>query len=150
MSVEFSRTRRFVIALGALTCAALLFRGQVGDALVMRGDDYVYRGERAQALERYRRAMLVAPFAGTAVDRYVFVSMQMQTARSIASAVEVATRYLASHPDDVAVRTDRALCYLHAHRYASASADFLAAERTSHVSRYALYARLAAKAEHRT
>lgn len=150
MNAAFSRSRRFLIALVALICAGVLFRSQVADALVIRGDDYVYRGDRTQALERYRRAIVVAPFSGTAVDRYVFVSMQMQSAPAVASAIAVASRYLARHPEDIAVRTDRALCYLHAHRYAAASADFLAAARVSHSARYALYARMAARAEHRT
>lgn len=150
MSPPFSRPRRLLIAFVALIGSGVLFRAQVADALVIRGDDYVYRGDRAQALERYRRAMVIAPSSGTAVDRYVFVSMQTQTPAAVASAIAVASGYLRRHPDDIAVRTDRALCYLHAHRYAAASADFLAAARVAHSSRYALYARMAARAERRT
>lgn len=149
MNVPFSRPRRFVIAIGALLLAGMMFRSQIAQALVIRGDDYVYRGDRVQALERYRRAMDVAPFSETAVDRYVFISMQMQTPASIAAALRVANRYLAAHPHDTAVLADRALCYLHLRRYTLAGADFERAAAASHSEKYALFARLARRTEGR-
>jgi tetratricopeptide (TPR) repeat protein len=149
MKAPFSRPRRFAVAIASLMLAGLIFRSQIAQALVIRGDDYVFRGDRFQALERYRRAMAIAPFSETAVDRYVFISMQLQTPQSIAAALQVANRYLEKHPNDTVVLADRALCYLHLRRYALASTDFQQAAAASHSARYALFARLARRAEHR-
>lgn len=132
MSGEFSRVRRFAVSLIALACAAVLFRSEVAQALVIRGDDYLYRGDRTQALERYRRALAIAPLFSVAVDRYVFVSMQRQSQRSLQAALVVASRYLRVHRDDPVILTDRALCYLHMHRYAAAQDDFQRAAHSSH------------------
>jgi tetratricopeptide (TPR) repeat protein len=128
MNGEFSRARRFTMALCALAGAALLFRSQVADALVLRGDDYLYRGEPARALQRYARALALDPFSQSAVDRYVFVSIERS---DFSGAVAVATRYLSSRPNDGTVRTDRALCYLHERRYALAERDFESAARAT-------------------
>lgn len=146
MNRPFSRPRRFAVAIAALLLATMIFRSQIAEALVIRGDDYVYRGDRVQALERYRRAMAVAPFSETAVDRYVFISMQLQTRRSIAAALRIASAYLAGHPNDTAVLTDRALCFLHLRRYRLASADFERAAAVTHSGKYTLFAQLARRA----
>jgi len=124
MTNEFSRMRRFAAALLAVACAAVLFRGAVAQALVIRGDDYLYRGDRAAAVERYRRAMTIAPSYGTAFDRYVFVTMQHQNPRALHDAVDVAGTYLRAHPRDAALLTDRALCLLHLRRFSEAQDDF--------------------------
>lgn len=129
MSGEFSRARRFAVAFLALLCAAAIFKGQIASALVIRGDDYLYRGDRAHALERYRRAMSLAPAFSVAADRFVFVMMQQHTRDSLNQAIAVATGYLHAHPHDSDLLTDRALCYLHLRRYAFAQRDF---ERAAH------------------
>jgi tetratricopeptide (TPR) repeat protein len=147
MSEAFSRPRRFFLALITLFCATILFRAQIADALVIRGDEYFYRGEPAQALIRYRRAIALDPRSETATDRYVFISLQMQTAESIADAIAAADAYLRAHPNDTSVLADRALCYLHIRRYALAANDFARAAAISHSPRYALFARLSARAE---
>ena len=146
MITQFSRTRRFALAAFALFLASLVFRPQMSQALVVRGDEYVYRGRWAQALERYRRALLIAPSSEIAVDRYVFVSMQLQSHDSLTRAVRLANGYLSRHPHDVTVLADRALCFLHERRYALAAADFDRAAAASHSARYALFARLSARA----
>jgi tetratricopeptide (TPR) repeat protein len=121
---EFSRGRRFGIALTALLLAGLAFRPQIADALIVRGDDYVYRGDSVAALERYRRALAIWPASQTAADRYVFLNMQLNTARSLHDGIDVATRYLSHRPGDAPILSDRALCYLREKRYALAQADF--------------------------
>lgn len=131
MMQEFSRGRRFAVAALALVCSALLFRAQIAEALVIRGDDYMYRGDPVHALERYGRALTIAPSSGVAADRYAFVSLQRRTHASIAAAIAVANRYLGDHPNDAALLTDRALCYLQLHRYMEAERDFERAARSS-------------------
>lgn len=131
MSGQFSRTRRFAIAFGALAIAGVLFHQQVAVALVVRGDDYLYRGETAQALERYRRAIVMAPLSQTATDRFVFISMQRNTQASLHAGVLAATHYLSARPEDDVVLSDRALCYLREKRYVQAESDF---ERAAQVS----------------
>lgn len=131
MSEPFSRGRRFAIAFVALALCAMLFRNQIAQALVLRGDDYLYRGDTVSALERYRRALHIAPASQVAADRFVFVSLQHNTHASIRAAVQVATRYLSVRPHDPVLFTDRALCYLHEKRYAQAERDFERAARAS-------------------
>lgn len=145
MTREFSRPRRFAAALTALLCAAFLFREQIADALVIRGDEYLYRGKAVEALERYRRAMRVSPLSETATDRYVFVSMQLRDAAALNRAISAAGRYLAMHPNDPAVLSDRALCYLHLGKYALAQADFVDAARSAHTPNYYVFAGWAAQ-----
>jgi tetratricopeptide (TPR) repeat protein len=134
-----------MLAVCSLVCAAILFRPQLGDALIIRGDDYLYRGDSAQALERYRRALAIAPFSQAAVDRYIFVSIQRQTPGALSSAVEIATRYLSTFPDDETIRADRALCYLHLRRYVEAQLDFEHAAHTSNSATDYVFAGWAAK-----
>lgn len=131
MTHEFSRIRRFAVAAVALLFASILFRTQVADALVIRGDEYLYRGSRTQALVHYNRALAIAPGSEVAADRYVFLSLQRQTSASLALAVKVATRYLRDHPDDAPLLNDRALCYLHMRKYVPAERDFARAARAS-------------------
>lgn len=140
MTREFSRPRRFAAALAALLCSVFLFREQIADALVIRGDEYLYRGKAVEALERYRRAMHISPLSETATDRYVFVSMQIRDADALKRAILVADRYLVSRPNDPAVLSDRALCYLHLRRYALAQADFVDAARSAHTANYYVFA----------
>jgi tetratricopeptide (TPR) repeat protein len=114
-----------------LLVSAVLFRPQVADALIVRGDDYLYRGDTGAALERYRRALAVWPLSETAADRYVFLEMQRNTADSLRSGVRVATRYLANRSSSSVILFDRALCYLHAKQYALAQRDFVRAANAS-------------------
>jgi tetratricopeptide (TPR) repeat protein len=124
MMQPFSRPRRFALALAALATAAAAFRPQLTQALIVRGDDYLYRGDARSALARYGRALVLSPDSQTAADRYVFLSMQQDTARSLRAGIEEATRFLSHHPGNATLLSDRALCYLHERRYALAQADF--------------------------
>lgn len=145
MKHEFSRIRRFAVAASALLCAGMLFRSQIAQALVIRGDGYMYRGENVRALERYRRALAIAPLSQTAADRYVFVSMQRPSAGSLHAALAAANAYLDARPNDAVLLADRALCYLHARRYASAERDFERAARASHAANDYVFAGWAAE-----
>jgi tetratricopeptide (TPR) repeat protein len=127
MTQQFSRARRFVLSAIALLCAAVLFRSEIAEALIIRGDDYLYRGDRASALQHYQRALSAAPWSETAADRYVFVSMERQSIASRRAALSIADRYLRAYPHDAVLLADRGLWYLHAHRYADAQRDFAAA-----------------------
>jgi tetratricopeptide (TPR) repeat protein len=148
MRAGISRGRRFGIAAVALLSAGLLFRNQLSQALIVRGDDYLYRGDRTAALARYQRAMTIAPWSQIAADRYVFVSMERQTRQATRAALRVADRYLKAYPHDAALLSDRALWYLHAHRYAKAQRDFAAAAQSPHsVSDY-VFAGFAAEHAH--
>jgi hypothetical protein len=69
----FTRIRRFALALTSIAIASVVFRSQLAEALVVRGDDFMYRGCRQSALKHYSRAVALDPDLSTAVDRYVFV-----------------------------------------------------------------------------
>ncbi len=131
MNAEFSRCRRFAVAFAAIACAAVLLRTQIAEAMVIRGDDCLYRGQTLRALEHYRRAVTIAPLLEAAADRYVFLSVQMHTPASLASGISVANAYLSVRSSDAALLSDRALCYLHERRYELAQADFERAARAS-------------------
>ena len=63
--------RRFAIAGVALVLAGGLFRGQLGTALVTRGDDAVRNGDRTGAVRYYTRALAIDPHSLRAADRLV-------------------------------------------------------------------------------
>jgi len=123
----------------------VLFRAQIAQALIIRGDDYMYRGNRAAALERYGRALWILPSSQTAADRYVFVSMERQTPQARHAALLVANRYLSACPHDAVLLSDRALWYLHARRYTDAQRDFTAAADATHSVTDYLFAGYAAE-----
>ncbi len=129
MTEPFSRKRRFGVAFLAIALGALLFRSQVAQALVVRGDEFAYRGERAQALDRYTRALHIDPNLSAAADRFVFLSMQVRDTSSLRAALDLANSYLARNPSDATVLSDRAMCYLVEQRYRSAQRDFERAAR---------------------
>jgi tetratricopeptide (TPR) repeat protein len=145
MNRPFSRLRRFAIAAVALALAFVLFRPQVAQALIVRGDEFLYRGNTSAALERYQRALALMPESQTAADRYAFLSLQRNTPSSLRRAITIAGRYLRRHPDDAVLLTDRALCYLHQKRYALAQNDFEHAARSSHAPESFVFAGWAAE-----
>jgi tetratricopeptide (TPR) repeat protein len=118
--------RRAVLAALSLAIAAPLFHGQIADALVVRGDEALYRARPPQALQYYRRALWFDPDSAPAVDRFAFVAMSLHDAPSLAAAAVVASRYLVRHRDDVVVRMDRAMAYRALGARREALADFAA------------------------
>ena len=127
----FTRPRRFRMAITGIVLAAFLFRSQVAQALVVRGDDFMYRGESATALAHYSRALRLDPNSSIAADRYVFVQMERHTGTALRSCISTANAYLLKNPNDATVLGDRAMCYLLQRRYARALRDFRAAVRLS-------------------
>ena len=137
-----TRIRRFAVALTGLAIASGVFRSQVAQALVVRGDDFMYRGNRQSALKHYARAVVMDPDLSVAVDRYVFVSMEAHTAAAVRSGILTANAFLSRHPTDATVHADRALCYLTLRRYAAAMQDFEIAAHFSGSSQYRIAARM--------
>jgi tetratricopeptide (TPR) repeat protein len=122
--------RAFLAALG-LAVSALLFRTQIADALIVRGDDMLIQNAYDAAGNRYLRALWLDRGSVVAIDRLVFVALQERTPGALRSAATLASGYLGTHRPEQTVLFDRALCYLKLRRYAWAYADFLRAARLS-------------------
>lgn len=144
MKETFARPRRLTIAFIAIALSVVLFRSQLAQSLVVRGDDFMYRGQNAQALTRYARALYLDPDLGIAVDRYVFLSMQLRDKHSLQTAFDFAAAYLSHNPNDATVLSDRATCYLVERRYRDARRDFESAARIQHSARDYVFAGWAA------
>lgn len=104
-------TRRLALAIIGIVIAATVLRPQLSDALVLRGDGCLYRGQSAAALRYYRRAMAIDAADGVAVDRFAFVAMTSHDSGALADAIAFATAYLSRHEVDEVVRMDRAMAY---------------------------------------
>lgn len=124
MSEPFNRIRRIAIAGAALAVSAWILRSPVAQALVTRGDDYLYAGNRYQAFVHYRRSFLLDPDSETAADRIAFVSALQHSKGDIASGVRSTTAYLRRHPSSSKILADRGLCNLKLRRFEAAFRDF--------------------------
>jgi tetratricopeptide (TPR) repeat protein len=144
MSAILSRQRRIGVAIVTLGLASVLFRGQVAEALVVRGDDFMSRSALTEAMTRYERARAIDPDNSSAIERVVFAGMEMRTPASLRDATAAANVYLAEHPNDGAILADRALCYLIERRYALALLDFEHAAKVQRDARYYVFAGWAA------
>lgn len=149
MSAPFSRVRRLGIACAALAIAAACFRSQVACALVVRGDDFMYRNNVQQAMARYERAMTIDADNAAAADRLVFANLEERTPESLQRGVRIATRYLSRHPNEANVLADRALCFLAQRDYALAEVDFERAATALRDPRYFTFAGWAARRANR-
>ncbi|MGZ3499201.1 MAG: tetratricopeptide repeat protein [Vulcanimicrobiaceae bacterium] len=139
------RGRRFVLAAISLMLAAMLFHKQLAEALVSRGDDFLYRGDAVTARTYYARALDVDHTSQSAADRFVFFSLQQRTVRSLELGVVVATQYLERVPRDATILEDRALCYQLQKRFRLAEMDFERAAQLTKDARYYTFAGWAAK-----
>lgn len=137
--------RRFALCSIGLLLAAAVFRTQISSALVVRGDDFVYRSDLQRARAFYARALWFDPDDGEAADRFAFFGMQRKDAASLESCVDAATAYLRRHPGDARLRVDRALCYAWQRRYDRAERDFERAAQAMRDSRYFVFAGWAAR-----
>jgi tetratricopeptide (TPR) repeat protein len=122
--VTVAPLRRTVLALLGIVVSAGILRPQISDALVVRGDEFLYRADAARALDYYRRALAVDGDDGAAVDRFAFVATMVRDARVNAEALRETSAYLQRHPDDAIVRMDRAMAYRAAGIARGALADF--------------------------
>ena len=103
--------RRTALALLGIAGAAWILRPQISDALVVRGDEFLYRADSRRALDYYRRALAVDGDDGAAADRFAFVAAMTRDPRANAEALRETSAYLQRHPDDSIVRMDRAMAY---------------------------------------
>jgi tetratricopeptide (TPR) repeat protein len=124
MSEPFSRIRRILVCGIALAGSAWMLRSPLAQALVTRGDDYLYAGNRYQAFVHYRRSFALDPDSELAVDRIAFVAALQTASAGIASGVGSATAYLHRHPRSSKILADRGLCNLKLHRFDAAFRDF--------------------------
>lgn len=124
MSEPFTRVRRIVLAGISLAVSAWLLRSPVAQALVTRGDDYLYAGNRYQAFVHYRRSFALDPDSEIAADRIAFVAALQSTRTGITNGTGAATSYLNRHPGSATILADRGLCYLKLHRFDAAYRDF--------------------------
>ncbi|MDQ2864685.1 MAG: hypothetical protein M3R51_00520 [Candidatus Eremiobacteraeota bacterium] len=138
------RYRRLAIAAVALTISAALLRPQISSALVIRGDEFAYRGQTSGALRMYERAIVVDRDNASAVDRLAFTGAVSHRAALVREAVSISSRYLAVHPADATILNDRGLAYQILRDYRSAERDFAKAGSASRDARNFTFAGFAA------
>jgi len=128
---------RIFLAILSLAIGLLLFRTQLADALVVRGDDMLVQNTYDEAARHYTRALRLDPGSIVAIDRLAFVALQQKRPEAFRYVTDIATRYLKVHPADPTVLFDRALCYLKQKKYRSAYVDFYrAAQLTGDPQQY--------------
>lgn len=116
--------RRCAVACAGIGMAAWIMRGQIGGALVARGDEFLYRSDPRGALRYYRRALLVNPGDPLAIDRYLFDATSLRDRPAIDEGIALAGEYLAKNPSDGVVTLDRAMALLRTDRPSAAMSDF--------------------------
>jgi len=131
MKTQFSSSRSICVAALALAIAAGLFRPQLAQALVARGDQFLVRGKIERAKTFYARAAMIDSNSNLAVDRLTFTDAQQRTAASLSACASAATAFLSKHGADPSILEDRALCHLLAGTLRLARADFANAARVS-------------------
>lgn len=151
MSAPFTRVRRIFLAGVSLALSAWMLRSPVAQALITRGDDYLYAGNRYQAVMHYRRSVLFDPDSEVAADRIAFVSALERTHSNIGAGIDAATSYLRRHPNSALLLADRALCNLKLRRFEPAFRDFYrAAALDRNAQTYTFAGWAARRAGHRT
>jgi tetratricopeptide (TPR) repeat protein len=141
-----SRTRRFGLAAASVLVASVVFRSQLSDALIVRGDDQLRFGDRRDAIRYYDRALRIAPRSAVAADRLAFVMALQHDRFSLEEALRIATQGLEHAPTSLALRADRAFAEMRLGRTHAAALDFAVAGEQGHDARYASFAaRLARK-----
>ncbi len=116
--------RRLALSVFALMISALLLRGQLSSAIVLRGDQEAYVGHDARANALYLRALYVDPHNAVAVDRFAFGSLSGHRPAFMRRGIVVASQYLSRTPRDTTVLMDRALLEEALDRFADAERDF--------------------------
>lgn len=150
MTEPLTRLRRIVVAGTALAMSAWLLRSPIAEALITRGDDYLYAGNRYQAFTHYRRSFAIDPDSELAVDRITFVAALQSSPGSIASGLGSANAYLRRHPRSSKILADRGLCNLKLHRFEEAYRDFYGSAALSGDPQTFTFAGWAAKRAGRT
>lgn len=118
----------------------MLLRAQLSAALVVRGDDLLYRSEEARALSFYRRALVLDPDNAAAADRYVFLEMLRRRRIGLRAGVRVASAFIDRHRQNAVLLMDRALCERLLSQNRAAEEDFLRAGHLKRDSRALVFA----------
>ena len=129
------RKRRLLCATVAIGVSALLFRGQLADALVTRGDDAFRTGDMPAALRAYGRAIALDPRSSVAADRLAFFLALRHERSSAERAIFIATIALRKH-DDSPLFADRGFAEMQLGRWSAAEADFGRAGALGRDARY--------------
>lgn len=138
--------RRIFVAAAAVAASAILLRAQIADALVVRGDEFLYRSNSAAALRYYSRALHFDAGSATALDRLLFVAVYLRDRVATHDAVLRAAGYLSRRPDDDVIRMDRAMACRALGENQDARDDFAVAGYRSRDARALALAGFAAKA----
>jgi len=124
---ELPGGRRVALALAAVAVSSVLLHRQVADALVVRGDEFLYRARAKAALCYYRRALWLDRSSSPALDRLLFVAMTIRDRAALRDGIARAKSYLLANPGDDTVRLDRAMAYKLLGESARAWKDFAVA-----------------------
>lgn len=116
--------RRIALALTGIVVSGYLLRPQISQALVIRGDERLYRGNTAEALGYYRRAIDADPLDASAVDRFAFGAASLREETVVREAIAASSAYLRRRPGDDVVRMDRAMAFRSLGDWRHAAADF--------------------------
>jgi hypothetical protein len=140
--MRITPSRRCTLALVSTLLAILLLRPLIADALCIRGDEFLRSGEPFTAQHYYRLALVGDPNCGTAVERFVFASLEIHRPTILAAGVKVADAYLQRH-EDQAIAIDRALALWSMNDFARAAKELRVLGDSTHDRRYARLAEIA-------
>ena len=135
-----------LVALISVIASAFIFRAQVAEALVSRGDDQLRFGDRRSAAVYYQRALHLHPQSVIAADRLAFTMVMEHDRSSVSRGLAVATMGLAYDSTNLTLLADRAFAEMRLGQTHAAALDFARAGKLGHDARYASFAaRLALK-----
>lgn len=145
---EIPTARRIALGLTGIVMSAYLLRPQISQALVVRGDERLYRGSAVDALSYYRRAIATDPFDGAAVDRFAFGAVSLRKPALVRDAIDLSSQYLRRRPDDDVVRMDRAMAFRLLRDWPHAADDFARVGRRERDATALTFAGYAARSLH--